>query len=199
MKLVKYAIVVAAFIVLNGCSSQKDFVRPSLSQFTLGKSTLGQVIDVEGAPTVPAQDVELNGEKVKYVTYFYHENPKFWGMIIDKHSLSYAALNDVIVSEEYNSTYDKDKTEFDVSKIPQVKKGMTEAEVIAIMGTATGRAIYPIVKNKQDHGLIYGYNYERFAGMLTSNNDLRLIVSLNPENSVTDVAYRKDGKDQEIK
>jgi outer membrane protein assembly factor BamE (lipoprotein component of BamABCDE complex) len=199
MKVFKIALGVLAIFILAGCSSQKDFVRPSKDAFTLGKSSHDDVIKAMGNPTFEGKEVDFNGEKVKSSTFFYTESPAFWGMIIEKHSLNYTTLSNVVVSEEYNSSYDKDKTKFDLDKIPLIKKGMSELDVLTLMGTPSGRCIYPVIKDKTGHGLIYGYNYARFAGMLTSNNDYMLAVTIDSNGAVSDVLYKVDGKVKEIK
>lgn len=76
---------------------------------------------------------------------------------------------------------------------------MTESEVVSLMGQPSGYAIYPMVKDKTSHGILYEYNYARFAGALTSDNSYMLLVTLDSTSKVSDVLYKKDGKDQVIK
>lgn len=198
MKNFKITMVVFALLILSGCASQKDFVRPAAGTISLGKTTHEEVIKTVGKPFGESKEVDYNGEKIRAINYFYTEGPSFWGMIIEKHSLVYTTSAGIVVGEEYNSSYAKDKTEFDLGKMPQIKKGMPESDVIALMGKPSGILIYPLVKDKAGRGLVYGYSYARFAGMLTSENNHLLIVSLDANGLVTEVVYKKDGKEKPI-
>lgn len=198
-KKMQVILLVSALALLNGCSSQKDFIRPQAGAFNIGKTTQAEVIQTMGKPRFESKpDFQMNGEEVKSSTYYFTESPGFWGVVIEKHSMTFSFFNDLLAGEIYNSSYSKDKTVFPLDKIPQVKIGMTSAEVIAIMGTPSGKAVYPVIKNKEGSGLVYAYNYARFAGMLTSPNDYLFIVTLNNSGVVTELLYIKDGKEQVI-
>lgn len=187
-----------AFFMLNGCSSQKNFVRPSQGMIQLGKSTTADLIQAVGEPKFRRKDIPLNNEKVESLDYVYGDSPKFWGVIIHRHTLNYTSFNDVIIGEEFNSTYEEESTEFKAENIPQIKKGVsTEADVIAIMGKPSGRAIYPLVKDKDSTAIIYTYSYARFAGAFTSFNNSMLFVTLDSKGVVSDISYKKDGKEQD--
>lgn len=199
MKLIRLFVLIAALITLNGCASQKDFVRPAKDSFTLGKSIRADVVFAAGIPTSYSRAVVPSGEEVKGVTYFYYEGPSFYGMVINKHSMLYSFVSDMLVGEEYNSAYSKDETKFDTDKIPKIKKGMTELDVIALMGLPSGRTIYPLISDKTGHSLNYAYNYDRFIALgITTNNDFRLVVTIDRNSVVSDFLYTKDGIAQVI-
>ncbi len=47
--------------------------------------------------------------------------------------------NAVLVGHEFTSSFDEDKTDFDASKVQQIKSGeTTEAEVLALLGKPQG-------------------------------------------------------------
>jgi hypothetical protein len=102
-----------------------------------------------------------------------------------------------MVGEEFNSTMDGEKTEFDTNKSIAIQKGKsTKDEVIALLGKPSGEVIYPIVTEKNGRGLVYAYTYARFAGILTSYNNYLLVVTLDDNNIVTNVSYKKDNVEQ---
>ncbi|MDP2804988.1 MAG: hypothetical protein Q8O24_03515 [Gallionellaceae bacterium] len=199
MNLIRLFALVVVLIVLNGCSTQKDFVRPAKDSFTLGKSTRADVIRAVGDSSSVSSVVSPSGKEVEVVSYFYRENPSFYGMIINKHSLLYSFFENVLVGEEYNSAYSKDETKFDIDKITQIKKGMAESDVISLMGPPSGRTVFPIISDKDGHSLNYSYSYDRFIGFgITTHNDYRLVVTMDNNSVVSDVRYSKDGIAQVI-
>lgn len=192
MKLIRTFALVGVLALLSGCSAT-NFVRPANETLTLGKSTTADITKLVGPPTSRKDDVQMNGEKVQLMNYFHLEGASFWGLIVPQRSLTYTLFNDTMVGEEFNSTFDVEKTEFDGSKAAAIQKGKsTRADVIGLMGKPSGEVIYPIIKDKNGRGLVYAYTYARFAGMLTSYNNYLLVVTLDEQNIVTDVSYKID-------
>jgi hypothetical protein len=110
--------------------------------------------------------------------------------------MSYVTHNDVVVGESFNSTMEGESTQFPLEKVSMIVKGKsTKADVIELLGKPSGSYIYPVSK-KGNTGIAYLYNYARFAGILTSPNDYRVLVELDSQNVVVDISYKKDGKEQ---
>jgi len=195
MKLIHLIAAITTVVALSGCAS--NFVRPAAESLTLGKSTSADIIKLAGKPTAQNDNVKLNGETVKSLSYYYNDGAKFWGLIIPERWLSYTLFNDTMVGQEFNSTMDGENTEFDVKKITSIQKGKSTADdVIALMGKPSGEVIYPVVKEKNSRGLVYAYTYARFAGILTMHNNYLLVVTVDDKNLVTNVSYKKDNKEQ---
>lgn len=189
------AVCVIGFGMVTGCAS--NFVRPANGALTLGKSTVGDIEKLAGKPSFQNDKLVLNGEKVKNMTYYYNDGAKFFGLIIPQRTLTYTLFNDTMVGEEFNSTMEGEETKFDTDKAVAIQKGKsTGDDVITLLGKPSGRVIYPIVKDKESSGFVYAYSYARFAGILTSYNNYLLLVTLNAQNIVTDVSYKKDGVEQ---
>jgi hypothetical protein len=179
---------------MTGCAS--NFVRPQQDAIVLGKSTIADVEKISGKSSIQPAESTSNGEKVKSTTYFYNESAKFWGLIIPWRSMSYVTHNDVVVGESFNSTMDGESTQFPLEKVSMIVRGKsTKADVIELLGKPSGTYIYPVSK-KGNTGIAYLYNYARFAGILTSPNDYRVLVELDGQNVVADISYKKDGKEQ---
>lgn len=195
MKLIHLIAAITTVIALSGCAS--NFVRPAPDSLTLGKSSSADIIKLAGKPTAQNDNVKLNGETVKSLSYYYNDGAKFWGLIVPERWLSYTLFNNTMVGQEFNSTMDGENTEFDVKKIPSIQKGKSTADdVIALMGKPSGEVIYPVVKEKNSRGLVYAYTYARFAGILTMHNNYLLVVTVDDKKLVTNVSYKKDNKEQ---
>ena len=195
MKHIRKILLAAALIALSGCTPP-SFVKPAQDKLTLGKSTRDDIIQSVGTP-LSQNNGQINSEKVQFINYFHIEGAKFWGLIVPQRSLTYTVFDNVMVGEAYTSTFDGESTDFDVSKIPAIEKGKsTRAEVVALLGKPSGEALYPIVTDKKEKGLVYVYTWARFAGMLTSPNTNLLVVSLNENNVVSKVSFKQNGVEQ---
>lgn len=185
----------AGFVLLtSGCAS--NFVRPAPDALLMGKSTSDEVIKhVSGSP-IRQNNVTINNEKINLVHYIYTGNVPFYGSIIPRHILTYSFFNDVLVGEEFNSTMDGEKTEFDVTKVAGIHKGQTKDQVIAILGNPSGSLIYPLVADKEGSGIVYAYTYSRFAPLVAPTWSQLLIVTLDQNKVVTNISYKIDGKEQ---
>jgi hypothetical protein len=196
---IKVILLMSALALLNGCSSQTNFVRPDAGLVQLGKSTHEDVIKaVKTGKAIESKPVPYNGETVSVTTYVYMESPSFWGVIIPRRSLTYTSFNNIVIGEEFNSNYDGESTKFDLTKIPELRIGMSELDVVTLLGKPSGRVLYPLVKDKDGSGLLYEYTYARFAGMFTSPNIYVVLITLNSKGVVSDILYKKDNKEQPL-
>lgn len=197
MKTINIFYLAALLIAVSGCASAPSFVKPAPDKLALGKSTGAEVLQTLKTQPATQSDVSINGEKVKVLNYFYGENPKFWGLLISRRYQSYTLYNDILVGDEFTSTFEGESTEFDTDKIASIKKGKTtRAEVVALMGKPSGEVSYPIVIDKKWNGLVYSYTWSRFAGILTTSTSHLLVVSIDENNIVSNVSFKKDGVEQ---
>ena len=197
MKLIRLLCVAAAALALTACASGPQFTKPDAEKLVLGKSTRADVTQSQNAKPASEADVTVNGEKVHDLNYFASENPKFWGMLIERRFGTYTFYNDVLVGVQFTSSYANESTKFDTDKIASIEKGKTtRAEVIALLGKPSGEVIYPVVANKEGRGLVYSYNWGRFAGVFTSFTSHLLVVSLDKNNIVTNVSFKQNGVEQ---
>lgn len=179
---------------LSGCAS--NFVRPEQSAIHLGKSTKDEVIKATKGNAIPRNNVKFNNENLDFLTYQFGEGASFYGMMIPHRTLTYSFFNNVLVGEEFNSNYDEEKTQFDTTKVPQLKKGLTREEVVSIMGTPSGKLLYPMVTDKSGYGLVYAYSFARFAPFYSPSFSYLLIVTFDASNVVTNISYKENGKEQ---
>ncbi len=105
----------------------------------------------------------------------------------------------VLVGHEFTSSFEKDHTNFDETKITQIKKGeTTQAQVIALMGQSTGSYIFPLVQRNDEKGLVYLYTQTRvehipFAPKIRQYRKV-LVVSVGENGVVTDVTFNASGE-----
>lgn len=177
---------------IGGCAG--NFVRPDTDSVKLGKSKPGEVTSlVSGQPT--RRNVEVNNEKIDTIIYNYVGNVPFYGSVIPHRSLTYSFFHDVLVGEEFISTYDDERTEFDTNKVPQVRNGQTKDQVISIMGAPSGKVLYPLIGDKNGSGLVYAYSYSRFAPLVSPSWSYLLIVTFDEKGVVTNISYKENGKE----
>ena len=189
--------VAVLLIALTGCASGPVFVKPEPAKLVLGKSNKADVLQSQLAKPISQQDITVNGEKAISINYATGESPQFWGLLIERRFGTYTLFNDVLVGQEFNSTYKVESTEFDTDKISSIVKGKTtRSEVIALLGTPSGFVIYPVIADPKGSGLVYGYTWARFAGILTMSKTNLLVVSLDENNVVTNVSFKYNGVEQ---
>ena len=105
----------------------------------------------------------------------------------------------VLVGHEFLSSFEKDQTNFDETRITQIKKGeTTQAQVIALMGQPTGSYMFPLVQRKDEKGLVYVYTQTRveqipFARKIKQYRKV-LVVSVGENGVVTEVAFNASGE-----
>ena len=193
-KVALFVFFILGFGMLTGCAS--NFVRPEQNAITLGKSTSDQVVKATKGNPIRQNNISINNEKINVLTYQYIEGAKFYGMMFPRRSVTFSFFNDVLIGEEFNSTYDGEKTEFDTKKVTQIQKGQTQEQVIGILGKPSGKILYPIVPNKTGFGLVYAYSFARMAPFYSPSFSYLLVVSFDANNVVTSISYKENGKEQ---
>lgn len=187
----------AAIIVslLAGCAG-KDFVRPSSEAFKLGQTTYAQVVQKMGEPRKMG-DVLKNDKKVKTATYVYAATggePLEQG-VIPARALSYYFNDDVLVGQEFISSFKSDNSNFDESKISAISKGKTtREEVIQLLGKPTASFVYPMIKQTSGQAVGYSYNTTRggaFSGFKFFTKALR--IAFDDKGVVSDIDYTSSG------
>ena len=196
MKLIKTFILIASLLLLTGCG--RNFVRPTDVALVVGSSTRANVIQLVGKPSDEDESKLLNGEMVQTVMYSYHiEPPLNVGMIVATRTLTYTFFNNVMIGNEFNSTFTADSTEFDASKVASISKGKsTKADVIAAFGKPSGEILYPMMKDKTGRGIVYAYTVTRAVPFARPTTRYLLTFTLDVKNIVSKISYLIDGKEQ---
>jgi hypothetical protein len=195
LSVVRTSIFLALISLLAGCAG-KDFVRPASETVKLGQTTYAQVIQQMGEPRKTGE-VLKNEKNVKSATYVYASTggePLEEG-VIPARALAYYFHNDILVGQEFLSSFKSDNSNFDESKLPELSKGKTtRAEVVQLLGRPTATFIYPMVKQTSGEAFGYTYNTTRggpFSGFKIFTKVLR--ISFDEKGTISDVDYTASG------
>ncbi len=150
-----------------------------------------------GGPAPQSGELLRNGEKLKSARYAYAEGAgtgKYPG-VVPARAMVFLTHNDLLVTEEFVSSFSNDATDFDESKVPSIVKGKTtRAEVITLLGTPNGSGVYPFIKNRNESALIYSYSHAKGSAFSMKFFSKSLIVSFGAAGLVTDVEYVSNGE-----
>lgn len=195
LSVIKAGFTVIIVSLLAGCAG-KDFVRPSSETFKLGQTSYTQVVQQMGEPR-KIGDVLKNEKNVKTATYVYAATggePLEEG-VIPARALSYYFNNDLLVGQEFLSSFKSDNSNFDESKISAISKGKTtREEVIQLLGKPTATFVYPMIKQTSGEALGYTYNTTRggaFSGFKFFTKALR--IAFDEKGVVADIDYSSSG------
>jgi hypothetical protein len=181
--------------VLAGCAGT-NFKRPDVGALEVGKSTLAQVTKTMGPPQQTGELLR-NNEKLKSSRYAYAEGAgtgKYPG-VVPARAMVFLTYNDLLVAEEFVSSFPNDATDFDESKVPTIVKGKTtKTEVQAMLGKPNGGGIYPFIKTKGENALIYSYAHVKGSAFNMKFYNKTLVISFDAAELVTDVEYTSTGE-----
>jgi hypothetical protein len=142
-------------------------------------------------------EVLKNGKTVKTATYVYATTggePLEDG-VIPARALSYYFHNDVLVGQEFVSSFKSDNSNFDETKVSGIIKGKTtRADVVQLMGKPTATFVFPMVSQTSGEALGYTYQTTRggaFSGFKFYMKALR--VTFDDSGLVLDVDYSSSG------
>jgi outer membrane protein assembly factor BamE (lipoprotein component of BamABCDE complex) len=197
----------SAVLVLPGCSTThgRDFIDvPVATAIVPGVSTQADVIKLLGEPQTQSADTyrkDSSGKDlgspliVHSMLYFFSTNdisqPGTEPGVFGRRSMNFSIVNGVVAGMRRSSSFKTDSTEFDVSKLNQIKKGSTTfSEVIALIGKPSGTAVYPLAAEPGGQILLYLYN--RF-NVTTNTSDLKsLSVQVGSDQRVVDFNMQQE-------
>lgn len=186
---------ITLILVLAGCAG-KDFVRPSSETFQLGQTTYSQVVQRMGEPQRTGV-VEKNGKEIKTIGFVYASvggEPSESG-VTPARVQAYFFHKNILVGQEFISSFKSDSSNFDETKTALVKKGeTTRPEVIQIFGQPTATYIEPVIKASHGEGVGYAYTTVRggpFTGIKTFTKILR--ISFDEDGIVSEVELMTSG------
>lgn len=192
-----FRLIIAALAtsLLVGCAGT-NFKRPDPGVLEVGKSTVAQVNQVMG-PAPQTGELMKNGEKLKSLRYVYAEGAgagKYPG-VVPARAMVYLTHNDLLVAEEFVSSFPNDATDFDDSKVSAIVKGKTtRSEVASLLGAPNGKGVYPFVKTKGDAAVMYSYAHAKGNAFNMKFYNKALVVSFDANGIVTDVEYSSNGE-----
>jgi hypothetical protein len=181
-------------VALGGCAG-RDFTRPPADTLTLGKTTEQEIRQRFGDPYRQGTVVR-NGETMKSLSYGYASGAaSLAGGITPSRGMGFYLWHDTLVGHEFTSSFDTDTTDFDATKVPQIRKGeTTESGVTTLLGSPHGTYIYPMIPDKAARGLIYLYAQTRGSAFSLKFYQQLLVVTIGPTGVVTEVQLTASGE-----
>ena len=185
----------ATAVLLSACAGT-DFKRPDAQALVVGKSTAADVTRVMGAPMQVGEALK-NEQKIKTARYAYATTggESLYSGVVPARAMVFSTFNDVLVGQEFVSSFKIDATEFDEAKVKNLVKGKTtRAEVEALFGKPSGEVIYPIIKKAGEKAYVYGYSQARGTAFNMKFYAKTLVVSFDAQGVVSDVDYSSSGE-----
>ncbi len=187
-------------LAVTACAAGRDFVRPSPESLILGKTTYKEIFLKFGKPRREGTGI-VQGQSVKTVEYGYSawtgEQWKVEGVMAVR-AIAFAFVDDVLVSHVFSSSFSVDQTDFDESKVKEIKTGETTRKaVIELLGPPHGLRMYPLVDNPGHKALSYIYQQVRTRATRWSPRKIyqkTIVVTVDSNDIVTDVKFAESGE-----
>jgi len=190
----QHVLVLVTATIVAGCAG-RDFKRPDPQSLVVGESTTADVIFFMGEPMSVSEAV-MNGQNIKTMWYTYSSgfgslNPD----VIAGRVMAFSTFNDLLVGQEFISSFKEDATDFDESKLNEIVKGKTtRAEVQATMGEPSGELIYPVVKKSGETAFLYTYREAKGGAYIKLTIYVKkLVVWFDPTGVVTEIEFSSSG------
>jgi len=181
-------------LVATGCAG-KDFVRPQPESLTLGKTTETEIRQRLGSPYREGTQVK-NGETMKTLSYAYATGASsLAGGVTPARGQGFYFWDGVLVGHDFTSSFDQDRTDFDVSKVRQIKKGeTTEAGVVTLLGRPQGMYSHPLIPDKGDRAIVYLYHQTKGSAFNLKFYQQLLVVTFDSTGLVKDSQFTSAGE-----
>lgn len=182
-------------IVLGGACAGRDFVRPSAESLVLGKTTQDEILRQFGAPERVGTKI-VNERRLDTLAYAFASTGgrALAESVTPARAMVLYFLNGLLVGHEFASSYMKDHTDFDESRVKDIRKGETRREqVIQMLGAPPGEYAWPLVRAQGDRGIVYVYSHVK-DGLAPRLYEKILVVSIDSNGVVTDVDFRSSGQ-----
>lgn len=192
---IRYLLVFAVAALMAGCAGT-NFKRPDAGALTTGKSTFADVTRVMGPPEQTGEGLK-NGEKLRHLRYVYAEGAgvgRYPG-VVPARAMVFSLFNDLVVAQEFVSSFPEDATDFDESKVSAIVTGRSSrADVLRALGNPNGDAIHPVIRNRGEVAILYSYSHAKGSAFNMKFYAKSLLVSFGPDGVVSDVEFSSSGE-----
>lgn len=192
------SIILALTSIVGGCAGVGGsvFIRATDDTLRLGGTTENEIRQRMGSPYQESVTTS-DGKQVKLIIYTYANTAgeALSTEIIPARAQGFSFFEGKLVGYYFTSSWKEDHTNFDETKVSNIKKGITTRnEVEQLLGRPGGKFIYPITMNNDEEGFWYIYcQSKRFASNIKTN-EKSLKVLFNREGIVRDVVYSESGE-----
>ena len=188
-------VVVVFTMFMVGCAAGTNFKKLENDQLVYGSDTPESIKQKLGKPFQEGV-VTINDKQFKTISYAYSSaggDAAYKGVIAARSQGFYFNQNK-LVGYEFTSSWAVDSTDFDESKVGDIKKGTTTIEeVIELLGKPGGEYVYPLAKKEREKAKSYIYNQTKGSAFNLKFYRKTLVVSYDENGIVTDVEYLESG------
>ena len=194
MKRVSVTVFIAVF--LTACAAGTNFQKLEVNQLVYGSDTPETIKQKLGEPYSEGT-ITKNEKQFKTMSYAYASgrgSAAYKGVTAGRGQGFYFFQNK-LVGHDFTSSWEIDSTDFDESKISEIKEGSTTIqEVIELLGSPDGEYIFPLATNETEKAKVYSYS--QVKGSVFSMKFYRklLIVTHDENGIVTEVEYESSGE-----
>ncbi len=185
--------ILALLLVSAGCAG-RDFTRPPLESIAVGQ-TEAEVRQRFGTPFREGT-VLKNNETMKVLSYAYATSASSApGGVVPARAQEFYIWRDALVGYHFTSSFPNDKTDFDGTKAPQIRKGeTTESGVVSLLGPPHGVYRYPLIADKDARASVYLFEQAKGSSFNPKVYRQILVVQYGGAGVVKDVEYSAAGE-----
>jgi hypothetical protein len=188
-------LVALALLLLSAGCAGRDFARPPIDSLLIGKTTEAEIRQRFGSPYREGT-VLKNNETMKVLNYSYTTTASSApGGLVPARAEEFYLWRDALVGHHFTSSFPEDRTDFDGTKAPQIKKGeTTESTVVSLLGAPHGAYRYPLIADKDARAAVY--LFEQVKGTAYNLKFYRqiLVVQYVSAGLVKEVEYSATGE-----
>lgn len=185
----------AAF-ALAGCTAGRDFKQPPPETLQLGQTTYKKIFSEYGTPY--SEGIQLvNGKSIKLVSYAFSKSDGKAAAkdVTPARAISFYFFDDRLVGHEFTSSFMTDLTDFDESKVEEIKIGeTTRGGVTELFGRPDGYREHPLLKEPDHKGIVYLYTQSIQSGFAVKIYLKILVVTFDGNDVVADVEFSESGE-----
>jgi hypothetical protein len=187
------ALLAATLLAALGCAAAaRDFARPQEPELVPGKTTTAEALARFGPPQQRGRAL-LDGAEITTLSYSFAdpEAPAAASGVMAVKALALYFARDVLVGYEFLSTFRRDSSDFDDTRVSDIARGVTtEAEVRALVGQPSGVYVYPLIRPPGQRALVFLYGRKKGTAPLARK---QLIVTLDAAGIVQEIQLEKSG------
>jgi len=181
-------------LVISGCAGT-DFKRLNQDQFVYGQDSIQTIRSKLGKPYQEGM-ITKNDKQFKTMSYAYASTggEAAYKGVVAARSQGFYFYDNKLVGHEFTSSWAVDSTDFDSSKLSEIKKGETTInEAIELLGKPGGEYIFPLTPNESEKAKVYLYNQTKGSAFNLKFFQKLLVLTYGNSGVVTNVEYTESG------
>jgi hypothetical protein len=189
------AILLGLSLVVAGCGGSMFTKQPD-NELVLGQTSRQEILQRLGTPYREGT-VSRNGKQLKTMSYEFAMTggtPAREG-VTPTRGQGFYFLDDKLAGYDFNSSWKEDQSDFDATKVPQIKKGVsTRDDVVRLIGPARGKYAYPLIPNQNQQADVYLYAETKGGPFNVKFYQKHLVVTYDQRGVVSNVDFKEVGQ-----